>query len=118
MSSRDGVTFQRWNEGVLRPGIERPGTWNYGHQFIAWHLVETMSRLAGVPNELSFCATAGYWTAKGASLRRFTLRLDGFVSVWAPMRGGELITKPIAFRGNTLTLNFATSAAGSLRVEL
>ncbi len=119
MASRDGVTFKRWNEAFLRPGIERTGTWNYGHQFIAWHLVETASQLEGAPNELSLYATEGYWAAAEAvSLRRYTLRLDGFVSVQAPMRGGELVTKPITFSGKTLSLNFASSAAGSLRVEL
>jgi len=44
--------------------------------------------------------------------------LDGFVSINAPLSGGELITKLIRFSGNTLSLNFATSAAGSLQVEL
>ena len=34
------------------------------------------------------------------------------------MSGGELITKPLTFTGKSLSLNFATSAAGSLRVEL
>jgi hypothetical protein len=46
------------------------------------------------------------------------LRLDGFVSVSAPMSGGELLTKPITFTGNKLQLNFATSAAGSIQVEI
>ena len=118
MVSRDGVTFKRWQEAFLPPGIERPGTWNYGHQFIGWHLVETKSSLAGAPNELSLYAGEGYWIGKGSALRRFTLRLDGFVSVQAPMSGGELLTKPLRFRGQKLSLNFATSAAGSLRVEM
>ena len=34
------------------------------------------------------------------------------------MSGGELITKPITFTGKKLSLNFATSAAGSVTVEL
>ena len=34
------------------------------------------------------------------------------------MSGGELLTKPLTFTGNKLTLNFATSAAGDVRVEL
>jgi hypothetical protein len=46
------------------------------------------------------------------------LRTDGFVSVNAPYDGGELLTKPLIFAGKELTLNFATSAAGSVRVEL
>jgi len=118
MASRDGVRFKRWNEGFLRPGIERKGTWNYGHQFIGWHSVETAGTLEGAPNELSIYAIESYWTEKSDMLRRYTLRLDGFVSVQAPMSGGELITKPLTFTGKTLSLNLATSAAGSLRVEL
>ena len=118
MASRDGVTFKRWNEAFLPPGIERPGTWNYGHQYIAWHPVETKSALEGAPNELSLYATESYWTGKSSELRRYTLRLDGFVSIHAPMSGGELITQPITFTGKKLTLNFATSAAGGVKVEI
>ena len=49
---------------------------------------------------------------------RYTLRTDGFVSVNAPFRGGELVTRPLTFTGRELTINFATGAAGGLRVEL
>jgi len=118
MSSRDGVHFQRFNEAFLRPGVEREGTWNYGQQYIAWHAVETRSALPGAPNELSLYAGESYWTGKGSMLRRYTLRVDGFVSVSAPFAGGELITKPITFTGSKLSLNVSTSAAGGVRVEL
>ena len=118
MASRDGVTFKRWNEGFLRPGIEREGTWNYGHQYIAWHLVETKSALDGAPDELSLYAVESYWTGNSSALRRYTLRLDGFVSVNAPMSGGEFVTKPLTFKGGKLTINFATSAAGDVRIEI
>lgn len=118
MASRDGVLFKRWNEGFLRPGIERPGTWNYGHQCIGWHLVETKSALEGAPHELSLYAVESYWTGTSDLLRRYTLRLDGFVSACAPMSGGELVTKPFKFAGKSLSLNFSTSAAGSVQVEL
>lgn len=118
MASRDGVSFKRWNEAFLRPGIERPGTWNYGHQYIAWHVVETKSALEGAPNELSIYAGESYWTGNSSAVRRYTLRLDGFVSVRAPMPGGELVTNPLRFSGRQLALNFSTSAAGSVRVEI
>lgn len=118
MASRDGVTFKRWNEAFLRPGPERSGTWNYAHQLIAWHVVETRSDLAGAPNELSLYAPESIWTADGSQLRRYTLRMDGFVSVHAPMRGGELLTRPLIFNGDELILNFSSSAAGGIRVEL
>lgn len=119
MSSRDGVRFRRWEEAFLRPGIEREGTWNYGHQCLAWHLVETASGLdGGAPNELSFYAVESYWTGKSSTLRRHTLRLDGFVSVNAPFTGGEVLTRPLRFSGGVLTLNFSSSAAGGIRVEI
>jgi len=118
MASRDGVHFERWNEAFLRPGPQRPDTWLYGHQFIAWHAVPTASSLPGADDEISLYATEGSWHDDSNGLRRYTLRLDGFVSVTAPLTGGELITKPLIFQGDTLSLNFASSAAGDLRVEL
>lgn len=118
MAGRDGVTFKRYNEAFLRPGIGRRGSWQYGQQYIAWHVVETQSSLPGAPNELSLYATEDYWHGKGGKLRRYTLRLDGFVSVNAPMKGGELLTRPFTFRGKSLSLNVSTSAAGSVRVEI
>jgi hypothetical protein len=118
MASRDGVTFKRWNEAFLPPGIERPGTWNYGHQYIAWHVVQTKSALEGAPDELSLYAGESYWTDNSSALRRYTLRLDGFVSIYAPRTGGDLITKPLKFDGRALELNFASSAAGGIRVEI
>ena len=70
------------------------------------------------PDELSLYATEAYWTGTSSRLRRYTLRIDGFVSAQAPLSGGELVTKPLVFAGSTLVVNFATSAAGSLRVEI
>jgi hypothetical protein len=118
MASRDGVHFKRWNEGFLRPGMERQGTWHYGQQYIAWHVVETAATLPGAPNELSLYAVENYWTGDSSELRRYTLRLDGFVSLNAPMSGGDCVTKPLTFAGDRLHMNFATSAAGAIRVEL
>ncbi|MBL9215396.1 MAG: hypothetical protein JNG83_07975 [Opitutaceae bacterium] len=118
MTSRDGVNFQRWPEAFLRPGPERPGTWNYGHQYIAWHLVETRSALPGAPNELSLYADEDNWVGTASAARRYTLRLDGFVSVRAPLAGGEARLRPVRFAGDRLFLNFSTSAAGGVRVEL
>jgi len=118
MASRDGVKFKRWNEAFLRPGVQRPGSWNYGHQYMAWHVVETKSTIAGAPNELSLYASESYWTGKGSALRRYSLRLDGFVSISAPMSGGELSTKLLTFEGARLRTNFASSATGGMRVEI
>ena len=118
MAGRDGVSFKLWNDAFLRPGPERPDTWNYGHQIIGWHLVETKSALEGAPDELSLYATESYWTGNSSATRRYSLRLDGFVSVRAPLSGGELITRPILFSGRRVALNFSTSAGGSVTVEI
>jgi len=74
MTSRDGQTFKRWGEAFLRPGIQRPGQWKYGDNYIAWHVIETKSAIDGAPNELSLYATEGYWTGTSSQLRRYTLR--------------------------------------------
>lgn len=120
MTSRDGIQFTRWDESFLPPGIERDGTWNYGQQYLAWGMIETKSDLKGAPNEISFYSTESSWTSNAptSDLRRFTLRLDGFASVKAPMSGGELLTKPLRFQGKELSLNMATSAAGSIKIEI
>lgn len=118
MASRDGVKFKRWNEAFLRPGIGRAGTWQYGQQYVAWNVVETASSLPGAPNELSLYATEGYWHGKGGTVRRYTMRIDGFVSVHGSAKSGELLTQPLTFDGEKLSINFATSIAGGLRVEI
>ena len=73
----------------------------------------------GGPSEISFyISDAGYWMGPGASWCRYTLRRDGFVSAAAPLSGGWLVTKPIVFDGEQLKINFETSAAGSLQIEI
>lgn len=117
MSSRDGFHFHRWPEAFLRIGPERPGSWVYGDCYAAHGLIETESRLPGAPNEFSMFIAEHYWRIE-EKIRRWTLRIDGFVAATAPLAGGQLLTKPVKFQGKRLSLNFATSAAGSLRVEL
>ncbi|MCH2213441.1 MAG: hypothetical protein MK110_19235 [Fuerstiella sp.] len=118
MASRDGVHFDRWNEAFLPPGPERTGTWNYGNNSVAWQVVETKSALPDAPNELAFYAAEGGWMGDSNAVRRYTMRLDGFVSIHAGWKGGEMMTRPLQFSGNQLSINFATSAAGSIRVEI
>lgn len=117
MSSRDGLNFQRWGEAYLRNGPERAGNWVYGDCYQAHGLMETASGLTGASSEFSMLMPENYWKSS-MQMRRYTIRLDGFVSVTAPLEGGEMLTKPFRFTGNRLSLNFATSAAGSLHVEL
>jgi hypothetical protein len=51
-------------------------------------------------------------------VERLLLRTDGIASVRASWAGGELLTRPLRFTGKELEINYRTSAAGSLRVEI
>ena len=117
MSSRDGFNFHRWDEAFLRPGPERDNNWVYGDALKGWGLIETPSADPGGLPELSFYVTEGHW--KDASpLRRYTLRVDGFVSLNSPREAGEFVSKPFVFAGGKLSLNFSTSAVGTVQLEL
>jgi len=118
MTSRDGRTFKRWPEAFLRPGPRENDSWVYGDNYFHWGMVETKSTIEDAPNEISMYASEGYWQGESTSFRRLTLRLDGFVSASAPLAGGEIVTKPIRFKGGNLTLNLETSAAGRVQVEI
>ena len=109
-STRGGTGYNRWAEAFIRPGLD-PHNWTSRANYSVYGMVQSG------PEELSFYVNhhLGYPTSH---VRRYTLRLDGFVSVTAPMPGGEMITKPFTFAGRSLTLNYATSAAGSIQVEI
>src|SRR5690606_37001607 len=53
-----------------------------------------------------------------AHIKRYSLRIDGFASLSAGYDGGEAITKPFVFKGSELEINYSTSAAGSVKVEI
>ena len=116
MTSRDGVHFHRWREAFIRPGPQ-PGRWWNENNCPAWGIVTTRSHIEGAADELSFYSNE-YYASDKSNLRRYTLRLDGFVSVRAPLAGGQLVTKPLIFEGKELMMNFSTSAAGSVQVEI
>jgi hypothetical protein len=111
MSSRDGVHWDRtFLEAWLRPGPD-PRNWTHRNQTPAAGLVET------APDEWSLYVCEHYGWATNR-LRRVTVRPHGLASVRAGYRGGELLTKPLTFSGATLRLNYATSAVGSVAVEI
>jgi len=117
MTSRDGRQFHRWPEAFVRPGLQGE-RWITRNNMTAWGIVQTKSELSGASEELSIYSTEGYYQGASSRLRRFTLRLDGFVSVHASSRGGEMTTRPLTFAGKFLKINYSTSAAGSIRVEI
>ena len=118
ITSRDGLRFDVWGEAFIRPGPQEMGRWVYGDNYQNWGVVETRPAGLRAPSELSVYASEGCWAGTSVSMRRYTLRMDGFGSMHAPLSGGEFLTKPVVFAGAELVVNFSSSAAGGLRVEL
>lgn len=118
MSSRDGVTFSRWAEAFIRPG-PFDEKWHNRSNYIWWGLVETDSTLPEAGRELSLYTNERYYyEGQGVKTRRYTCRVDGFASLHAAYAGGEVLTRPLVFTGEALAVNFSTSAAGGLRVQI
>ena len=112
MASRDGRTFRRWTEALIPLDAPEDRDGNRSN-YMAWGLIQ----LPDSEREYSVYASEAYYTGPDSRLRRFTYRVDGFVSVRASDKGGELITKPFTFTGSKLVINFATGEQGSVRVE-
>ena len=118
ITSRDRKQFSVWPESFVRPGLRTRDSWFYGDTYQNWGLVETKSVIEDAPRELSLYITERTGRETGAVVRRYSLRIDGFVSLQAPLVDGELLTKPLTFAGSQLVLNVSTSAAGSVRIEI
>lgn len=97
-------------EGFIRGGIGARN-WVSRTNYPALNVVQTG------PAEMSLYVNQDY-AQPTAHMRRYSMRLDGFASLHAGFAGGELITRPFTFSGSRLQINFATSAAGGIRVEL
>ena len=118
MSSRDGKRWNRWDEAFMTPGLEHQYNWVYGDCYPALGLIETDSDLPGSPTELSLYAFENHWGKIPTQLRRYTIRPDGFVSYRATYKPCTVVTKPFVFAGDILSINFATSAAGYVKIRL
>lgn len=110
MTSRDGVHWHRFLEAFIRPGRDERN-WVHRTNAVSRGILQT------APDELSLYVSRNY-TYPTAHIERMVLRTDGFVSAHAGVPGGELVTKPLIFEGQKLFLNYATSAAGSIRIEI
>lgn len=111
MTSRDGSRWERlFLEGYIRPGIGNENWTDRANQ-VAWGVVP-------ITEEEMSVYVMEHYRLPTIRMRRFAIRTDGFISLNAPHAGGEMVTKPIRFTGRKLVVNYATSAVGSLRVEL
>ena len=104
MSARPGSDkYDRpFKEAFIRPGLG-PGGWGNRSNYIALNVVPTGK------TEMSMYMYGG---------DHYVLRPDGFISVHGGYEDGEFLTKPLIFKGSTLEINYSTSAAGIMRVEI
>jgi hypothetical protein len=111
MTSRDGVNWDRpFLEAWVRPGPDEKN-WTDRNNMPAWGIVES------APGEWSMYISEHYrWP--DCRIRRLVLPRHRFAAMAAGARGGEFTTHPLVVRGSRLVLNYATSAAGSIQVEL
>ncbi|MBE0658809.1 MAG: hypothetical protein IH602_14045 [Bryobacteraceae bacterium] len=111
ITTRGGNRYVRhFMEAFLRPGVGMEN-WVSRSNYPALNLVQTGA------STMSFYVNRNYGQPT-AHLRRYELRLDGLASIKAGYAGGEFTTSPLVFEGSKLELNYSTSAAGGIRVEL
>jgi hypothetical protein len=128
MTSRDGGgTFLRHGEPLIPAEAPQERDGNRSN-YMAHGLVR------GNEREYFVYATEGYgyeesdskpgWSKKSSApatrLRRFTYRVDGFMSVRCGLAGGAIVTKPLLFQGDRLVINYIAWPVhpGEVRVEM
>jgi hypothetical protein len=112
MTSRGGTVYDRhFPEAYIKPGPD-PQDWVGRNNMVSVGLIE-----------LDDGRSWGLWrchhyASSSCHLRLHTLRRDGFARLRAGSRRGRVLTKPFVAAGEALALNFATSAAGLIRIEV
>lgn len=111
MSSRDGVNWDRpFLEAWVRPGPDLKN-WTDRNNMTANGIVVTGE------GEWSLYISEHY-RHDDHRIRRLTVRKQGFASMHGDAKGGSFTTKPLVVGGTKLFLNYATSAAGSVGIEV
>ncbi len=99
-----------FKESFIRPGIGI-NNWTSRNNYPALGLIPTSEK------EMSFYVTRNY-SQNTAFIERMVLRIDGLTSLNAPYSGGQMVTKPFIFKGEQLDINYSTSAAGHIAIEI
>ena len=117
IASRDGFNFKGYGESFIKPPPQED-SWSYGSGTLAIGMAVTPSSMKhGAPDEISFYCPEANWSFNTGRIRRYHLRMDGFVSLHFGVDGGELTTPHFTFDGGRLTLNISTGAFGGFKAE-
>ena len=82
MVSRDGLNFRRWETPLIPITAPKDRDGNRSN-YMTWGMLS----LPGAEDEISMYATEAYYTGPDSRVRRFTHRVDGFVSLSAGSEG-------------------------------
>jgi len=94
MTSRGGALYNRtFREGFIDPGPS-PRDWIARGNALVCGVVPSRHD----PRTM-FLYRMSHYAQPTAHLARYTLRVDGFASLYAPFRGGTMVTRPLQFRG-------------------
>lgn len=112
MTTRAGskVYDRTFMEAFIRPGIGY-GNWTSRCNFMLNGIYQADEK------NLMMFVNRNYMQPSW-HIERLLLRIDGFASVKAPWHGGTVLTKPFIFEGSELEINYRTSAAGFIKVEI
>ena len=106
--SRDGWHWSRPDRRAFCPVSEKEGEWNYAN-------VQSAGGCCLIVGDELYFYVSGRGTGHVTSLA--VLRRDGFASMDADDAGGNLLTRPVTFRGKHLFVN-ADAARGELSAEV
>lgn len=112
MASRDGLTFQRFNEPVIPRTAPKDRIGNRSN-----YMANGLLALPGNDREYAVYGTEAYYVGPDTRLRRFMYRVDGFVSLRAD-KSGVVLTKPFQVTGADCVLNYQADKGGAIRVEV
>ena len=111
MTTRGGRHYERaFMEAFIRPGPD-PEDW------VSRDNTPALGVVPGTKRQM-YVYRVSHYAQPTAHMARYSLRTDGFVSASAHYQGGELLTRPFTFSGTRLEINFVTSAAGGIRIEV
>lgn len=111
LTTRGGNRYHRqFPQALIRPGAE-PTDWVGRSNMAVLGLLE----LPG--GRIGFYRQHGYATTHNR-IELCTVRIDGFARLRGGAKPGRALTRPFIAAGERLCLNFATSAAGAVKVEI
>jgi hypothetical protein len=111
MTSRGGSLYDRtFMESFIRPGLQY-GEWASRSGIVALGITQLDSMYMSLYR-------SEFYAQPHNRLVRYMVEVDRFASVHAGYSRGIMLTKPFKFRGSYLTINFSTSAIGSILIEV